>query len=156
MSCKELTDRLREEMEDGGRRMRSSARAQHDAAVMPKLVRLIEEIALFLRIASMLLLLAVAQASDALLCLPQNHHRLSAQTLLYAAAGPSERNSPRDIRLHQRVVRDGGSSLHRVEKVAVVPEHGEHNACSGGATIVAVLLLQIAGAQLRSACHVIL
>ena len=126
---------------------------------MPKLVRLIEEIALFLRIVSMLLLLAVAQASDALLYLyiPQNHHRLSAQTLhIYAAAGPSERNSPRDIRLHQRVIRDGGSSLHRVEKVAVVSEHGEYNACSGGATIVAVVLLQIAGAQLRSACHVIL
>ena len=81
MSCKELTDRLREEIEDGGRRMRSSARAQQDAAVMPKLVRLIEEIALFLRIASMLLLLVVAQASDALLYLQQNNHRLSAQNL---------------------------------------------------------------------------
>ena len=81
MSCKELTDRLRDEMEDGGRRMRSSARAQHDAAVMPKLVRLMEEIDLFLRIASMLLLLVVAQASDALLYLHRNNHRLLAQNL---------------------------------------------------------------------------
>lgn len=69
ISCRLLTDKLRDEMEDGGRRMRISASAQHDEAVMPKLVRLIEEIDLFLRIVSILLLLVVAQASDALLYL---------------------------------------------------------------------------------------
>jgi hypothetical protein len=80
ISCKELTDRLREMIEWGGRRMRTSARAQHDAAVMPKLARLIDEIALFLRMVSMLLLFVAAQASDALLYLHRNSHRPSVQT----------------------------------------------------------------------------
>lgn len=78
MSCREFTDRLMDEMYDGGKSMSTSANAQQDAPATPKFAKLMQENAFLFSSVSMLLLLVADHASEALLylhTLPYHKHR---------------------------------------------------------------------------------